>query len=221
MMKFTAFTFLSMNPTEDNYSSEGGTLKPKPMTERQRKDARNAHERERRAARKHKAETEKRTEFTAESLAGEDADEPVKKKMKGQKKAAKRLTDVFEVSDEDDEPPKRFMVYFNIEGPKSGSITTGHLKAAPPPLVIKKGPFFHHTNDSFSTFKETIAALTPCNPDLLVLASLTWKFDTLANGVCHLMLNKVGYEAMLTAVRAKRGECVIFVYMPPQKKDMV
>jgi hypothetical protein len=161
-------------------------------------------------------------EAGGESSAGDDAvEEPAKKKRKGRKKAAKRPADVFEPSNEDDEPPKWFTVYFDIEGPKSATPNTGRSKTAPPPLVIKKGPFFHHTNDSFSAFKETIAALTPCNPDLLVLTSLTWKFDTPANGVRRLMPNKVEYEAMLTAVKGKKGECVVFVYMPPPKKDMV
>jgi hypothetical protein len=158
----------------------------------------------------------------SEDNTEEERQEPAKKKKKGQKTAAKRPTGIFELSDEDDEPQKRFTVYFDIEGPKSATTpNTGRLKTAPPPLVIKKGPFFYHTNDLFSRFKETIAAMTPCNPDLLVLASLTWKFDTPANGVCCLMTNEVGYEVMLTAVKGKKGECVVFMYMPPPKKDMV
>ena len=221
MIKFAAFAFVPMNPTADEDLSGDDSLKPEPLTERQRKDARNARERERRAARKRKAETKKGTEFTTVSSAGEDTDEEAKKKKKkARKKVAKRPVDIFEVSDEDDEPPKRFTVYFDIEGPKSATPTTARSKTTPP-LVIKKGPFFHHTNASFSTFKETIGTLTPCNPNLLVLPSLTWKFDTPANGVRRLMPNEVGYEAMLAAVRAKRGECVVFVYMPPPKKDMV
>ena len=221
---FIAFTFIPMNPMADEDLSHGGgdSSKSEPLTERQKKDARNARERDRRAARKHKAVTQKQMEAADKSSVEDDAvEEPAKKKRKGQKKAAKRPTDVIEHSDEDDEPPKRFTVYFDIEGPKSATANTGRSKTAPPPLVIKKGPFFHHTNDSFSTFKETIAAMTPCNPDLLVLTSLTWKFDTPANGVHRLMPNKVGYEAMLTAVKGKKGECVVFVYMQPPKKDMV
>jgi hypothetical protein len=218
MIKFAAFAFVLMNPTADEELSGGNSLKPEPLTERQRKDARNARERERRAARKCKAETKKGTEFTTVSSAGEDTDEEAKKKKKkARKKVAKRPVDIFEVSDEDNEPPKRFTVYFDIEGPKSATPTAACSKTTPP-LVIKKGPFFHHTN---ALFKETIGSLTPCNPNLLVLPSLTWKFDTPANGVRRLMPNEVGYEAMLAAVRAKRGECVVFVYMLPPKKDMV
>lgn len=201
-MIFVAFTFIPVNPVADEDLSEGDSLKPEPLTERQKKDARNACERDQRAARKCKAAW---MEAAGENSAGDNTvEELAKKKRKGQKKAAKRPTDVFELSDEDDEPQKRFTVYFNIKGPKSATPNTGRLKTAPPPLVIKKCPFFHHTNDSFSTFKETISTLTPCNPDLLVLTNLTWKFDTPANSVCHLMPNKVGYEAMLAAVKGKK-----------------
>jgi len=173
----------------DEDLSGGDSLKPEPLTEHQKKDTRNARERDQRAARKRKAA---RMEAAGERSAGDDTvEEPAKKKRKGQKKAAKRPTDVFELSDEDDQPPKRFTVYFDIEGPNSATANTGRSKIAPPPLVIKKGPFCHHTNDLFSTFKATIAALTPCNPDLLVLTSLTWKFDKPANSVRRLMPNKV------------------------------
>jgi hypothetical protein len=35
------------------------------------------------------------------------------------------------------------------------------------------------------------------------------------------MPNEIGHEVMLTAVRAKKGESVVFMYMPPPKKDIV
>jgi len=222
-MDFAAFTFITVNPTEganENSSDEHNSSKPEPLTQHQKKDARNARERKWRAAKKWKAEAESGTRLAIESSAGEEDEEPAKKKKKklrGQKKAAKSI----ELSEEDDVLPKRFTVYFDIEGLKSATASSSHAKNVPLPLVIKKGPFFHNTNNSFTMFKNTIAALTPCNPDLLVLTNITWKFDTPTNGVCRLMSNKIGYEAMLTAVRAKKGESVVFMYMPPPKKDIV
>jgi hypothetical protein len=82
MIKFAAFAFVPMNPTADEDLSGDDSLKPEPLTERQRKDARNAREREWRAARKRKAETKKETVFTTVSSAGEDTDEEAKKKKK-------------------------------------------------------------------------------------------------------------------------------------------
>jgi hypothetical protein len=154
ILLFIAFTFISVNPMADEDVSGGDSSKPEPLTERQKKDARNARERDRRKCR---AATKKQMEAAGESSAEDNTvEEPAKKKRKGRKKAVKRPTDVLELSDEDDEPPKRFTVYFDIEGPKSATPNTGRSKTAPPPLVIKKGPFFHHTNDSFSTFKELL-----------------------------------------------------------------
>ena len=119
-MMFVAFTFIPVNPTANEDLSGGDSSKPEPLTECQKKGARNVRERDQRAARKCKAATRKWMEAAGESSAGDDAvEEPAKKKRKGWKKAAKRLTDVFELSDEDDEPPKWFTVYFDIEGLKS------------------------------------------------------------------------------------------------------
>ena len=141
-MIFVAFTFIPVNPMANEDLSGGDSSKPEPLTECQKKDARNARERDRRAARKHKPASKKWMEAAGESSVGEYAvEEPAKKKRKGQKKAAKRLTDVFELSDEDNEPPKWFTVYFDIKGPKSATPNTGCSKSTPPPLIIKKAFF--------------------------------------------------------------------------------
>jgi len=88
-------------------------------------------------------------------------------------------------------------------------------------LTIKKGPFFHHTNESFALFKQRIATGTPCNFKLLVILQLNWKFDKPLGAPCRLMTNDVGYHAMLSSVNEKKGDCVMFVYMPPPEKDVV
>jgi hypothetical protein len=83
-MIFIAFTFISVNPTVDEDLSGGDSLKPEPLTEHQKKDARNARERDRRAARKHKPATKKQMEAAGESSVGDDTvEEPAKKKRKG------------------------------------------------------------------------------------------------------------------------------------------
>jgi hypothetical protein len=134
-----AFTFIPVNPADEDLSG-GDSSKPEPLTERQKKDARNARERDRRAAKKRKALTKKQMEAAAgESSAEIDiVEEPAKKKRKGQKKAAKRPPNDLELSDEDDEPPKRFTVYFDIEGPKSAT----PLENRSPSSRHQKRPFF-------------------------------------------------------------------------------
>ena len=201
-------------------SDQECNLKSAPLTEREKKDRQNARERERRAM--------KRKVKEVIDSGGESEGEPQKKKKKGTrakmaKKGTKKVVDDnWEIDDNNDEdPPKKFTVYFDIEGPKVAAASTSRGRAPPPPLVIKRGPFFHQTNQSFASFKQSIAAATPCNPNMLLLNTLTWKFDTPANAPKRPLPNEAGYEAVLEAVRGKRGNSVIFLYMLPPKKDMV
>ena len=215
------FTFVAQVPalaTEDDVSEEESA----PLTDRQKKDIRNARDKARRKE-KRKAEA-----FMA-GLGGEDSEEGAPKKKKKVKKPAakekgtkaKKTVELWDDSeDEDDDPPKKFTVYLDIEGPKVAAAGGSHSKSAPPPLTIKRGPFFHETNQSFAAFKKSIGAVTPCNPEMIVLNSLVWKFETPMGGPRRPLPNEVGYEAMIGAVREKKGASVIFVYMPPPKKDL-
>jgi hypothetical protein len=66
--------------------------------------------------------------------------------LKGQKKAAKRMADNIEFSDEEDEPPKRFTVYLDIEGPKSATTTNFRLFSSSKKAlssIIQMIPFPH------------------------------------------------------------------------------
>jgi hypothetical protein len=140
-----------------------------------------------------------------------------------QKAKSRPKTAVFESSSEDEDldPPKKFIVYIDIEGPKPTVTTSRSKTPSAPALTIKKGPFFHHTNESFALFKQRIATETPCNVKLLVISQLNWKFDKPLGAPRRLMTNDVGYDAMLSSVNEKKGDCVVFVYMPPPEKDVV
>lgn len=194
--------------------------KSAPLTECKKKDRRNARERERRVMKWKVKE--------AMDSGGESEGEPQKKKKKGMrakmaKKGTKKVVDDnWEIDDNDNEDPlKKFTVYFDIEGPKDTAASASQGRAPPPPLVIKHGPFFHQTNQSFASFKQSIAATTPCNPNMLLLNTLTWKFNTPTNAPKHPLPNEAGYKAVLEAVQGKRRNSVIFLYMQPPKKDMV
>jgi len=116
-------------------------------------------------------------------------------------------------------PRKDLLCIFDIEGPKSTTLNT----ARPRKLLLlllssKKALFSTIQNDSFFAFKENYRRPDSLQSRSSCLAAVTWKFDTPANGVRRLMPNEVGYEAMLTAVKGKKGECVVFVYMPPSEE---
>jgi hypothetical protein len=185
---------------------------------RKKKDARNAKARKKRAVQKRAREAAQ-----ADEDSGSAAEEPTNKKKTTKKKNPKNPYNIFD--DEDaEEPPARFTVYFTIEGPKPVTASTSRARAAPVPvaLIIPKGPFFHFVTDSFSKLKERIAMETPCNINLLATEGLTWKFEKPLNAPRRVMANQAGYDAMITAVKAKPSDtCTVEVYMPPPRKDMV
>ena len=143
---------------------------------------------------------------------------------KKKKKTKKNPLNIFDDDDDAEELPARFTVYFTIEGPKPVVTLTSRACTAPvpPALIVPKGPFFHFVTDSFSKLKERIALETPCNVNLLTTEGLTWKFEKPLNAPRRVMANQAGYDAMITAVKAKPSDtCTVEVCMPPPRKDMV
>lgn len=47
---------------------------------------------------------------------------------------------------------------------------------------------------------------TPCNINLLTTEGLTWKFEKPLNVPQRVMANQAGYNAMITAVKAKLSD---------------
>ena len=218
------FTFVAQVPapaTEDDASEE----ESEPLTNHQKKDRWNARDKARRQV-KQKAEA-----FMA-GLSGKDSKEGASKKKKREKKLAakkkgtkaKKMIELWDKGKDDndnDDSLKKFTVYLDIEGPKVATAGGSHSKLAPPPLTIKHGLFLHETNQSFTAFKKSIGVVTPCNPKMIVLNSLVWKFETPINRPRCPLPNEVGYEAMIEAVWGKKEASVIFMYMPSPKKDTV
>lgn len=187
------------------------------LTPREKADIKNRKAREKRA----------REKVHADDADDEEGEAPVKKKKRAskekQKKKSKCKTDVFEVSsdDEESEPVKKFTVYIDIEGPKPTAAMSRSKAPATSALTIKRGPFIHATDESFFSSQQRIAAETPCNVKLLVLSQLYWKFEKPLGAPRKLVRNKVGYEAMVSSVSEKKGDCVVLVFMPPPEKDIV
>jgi hypothetical protein len=179
---------------------------------------RNAKAREKRAVQK----CARAWADTAENSGESAAEVPTKKKKTTRKKKAKNPFDIDDDDEDAKEPPAHFMVYFTIEGPKPVMASTSRTRAAPvtPALIVPKGPFFHFVTDSFSKLKERTFMETPCNINLLATKGLTWKKPL--NAPQRVMANQAGYDAMITAVKAKPSDtCTVEVYMPPPCKDMV
>jgi len=214
--------FISMNPpntlsnTNDKNLSDSASTSPTniTLTHREKQDIKNRKAREKRCCEKQQAEDgdedEEGSRVTKKANATKSTHRP------------KPKTAVFDESSDDEEPPKTFLVYFNIEGPKVTPSAFRSKAQAPPPLVIHKGPFKHSTSDSFHSLQKRIAAETPCNVKLLTLSQMYWKFEKPQNAPRKLMSNEMGYEALISGVKGdKRVDTIVMIFMPPPAKDLV
>jgi hypothetical protein len=155
--------------------------------------------------------------------------EHVSKKLKRSEKSAKGKTDLVDDDDDDgdDEKPisKKITVHVVIENPaKAPAPSRPRQKTATmaPINTIQRGPFFHDVTHDFATLQQSIAKVTPCAVKSLVTSKMQWRFETPLNGVRKLLANDAGYNAMIAAAKSKRGDVVVFIYMPaPGKEDVV
>jgi len=81
--------------------------------------------------------------------------------------------------------------------------------------TLQQGPIFHDTADGFDVLQTTIAKLAPCAVKNLVVSKMQWKFETPLGGLRKLLANDTGYDAMVSALKTKKGDVAVFVYMPP------
>jgi len=144
------------------------------------------------------------------------------KEMKKSKPKSK--TDIFEEDDEDGdcEPSQTITVHLFIESVISSAPPKSRAKSTSSTTkTLQRGPFFHDTVDGFDTLKRNLAKITPCAIESLIIAKLQWKFETPLGGFRKLLTNEVGYNAMISAVKGKKGDVAVFVYMPPPAKSDV
>lgn len=207
---------------------ESGSPEPQPpkavrkvLSEYEKRERRNRMARERRA----KKAAEKAAEDDESEI--EDISSGSKRSRRGratQPKKRKVAPSAILTDEEDEEPPVKFPVCFFIEGPRP--VAASAPRRGPPaanaaPLVIAKGPFFHTSTASFSDLQRSIAKHTPCNVDLLVVSSLTWKYDKPANATRVPLTSEVGYETLISSVKKKKGDFMVHIFMKPPSKDVV
>ena len=141
-----------------------------------------------------------------------------------QPKKRRVASSALSTDEEDDEPPVKFPICFFIEGPKplaTPAPRRGASATPTAPFVVIKGPFFHTSDASFSKLQRSIAQHTPCNVDLLVLQSFTWKYDKPANATRVPLTSEMGYETLISSVKKKKGNFMVHVFMKPPSKDVV
>ena len=195
----------------------------KVLTDYEKRELRNRKAHERRA--------KKAAEKAAEDVeSGGDGDNISSTRKRGrggrgtQPKKRKVASSALSTDEEDDEPPVKFPICFFIEGPKplaTPAPRRGASATPTAPFVVTKGPFFHTSDASFSKLQRSIAQHTPCNVDLLVLQSFTWKYDKPANATRVPLTSEMGYETLISSVKKKKGDFMVHVFMKPPSKDVV
>jgi len=135
-------------------------------------------------------------------------------------KKLKSKIDIFD-EDEDDEPSQKITIHLFIESTiPSGPTSKSRSKATASSAIktLQRGPIFHDTADNFEVLQATIAKLAPCAVKNLVVSKMQWKFETPLGGLRKLLANDMGYNALLSAAKAKKGDVAVFVFMPPPVK---
>jgi hypothetical protein len=222
--------FVYENPGTDAAVIDSGSPKQPPpkvakkvLTDYEKRELRNRKARERRA----KKAAEKAAEDGDSEGDGDGASSTKKRGGRGrgtQPKKRRVASSALSTDEEDDEPLVKFPVCFFIEGPKplaAPASRRGASAVPAAPFVITKGPFFHTSDASFSKLQRSIAQHTPCNVDLLVVQSLTWKYDKPANATRVPLTSEMGYETLISSVKKKKGDFMVHVFMKPPSKDVV
>jgi len=135
-------------------------------------------------------------------------------------KKPKAKTNVFNEEEDDElEPSKQITIHLFIESTMSTTNKSqSKAVASSATKTLQRGPIFHDTADSFDVLQTTIAKLAPCAVKNLVISKMWWKFEMPLGGLHKLLANDIGYNAMVSAAKAKKGDVAVFVYMPPPVK---
>ena len=82
---------------------------------------------------------------------------------------------------------------------------------------VPKGPFSFNTLFSFAKFKMQVSSALSCDISKLPVLKFEWKFEGQSQSApCKKIANKVGFEALLDAIKAKHTteHVVVLFYMP-------
>ncbi|KAG1718098.1 hypothetical protein EDD22DRAFT_855664 [Suillus occidentalis] len=125
-------------------------------------------------------------------------------------------------ADEDADAPRKFTVYVQVWSASTTTDKKSGKTSKGPPATITKGPFKSDTAQTFPKFKCEIAKVLPCRPTMLPVSKFEWKFENQAqNAPRKKIADEAGFEALVDAVRAKRtnDNVVVWLYTPKPLKE--
>ncbi|KAF9244279.1 hypothetical protein BU15DRAFT_59593 [Melanogaster broomeanus] len=86
--------------------------------------------------------------------------------------------------------------------------TTSHIDSTQCP------PFIFKEDVTFNSLLELVAVAAETTIDRLAVTQLHWKFEIPAKGQCKLISNSVGLQTMMKAIMEKKGNPIVFFYLP-------
>ncbi|KAF9245011.1 hypothetical protein BU15DRAFT_59174 [Melanogaster broomeanus] len=119
--------------------------------------------------------------------------------------------------DEADAPSREISGHVFLESTSTQVISARGRSGKGSTTVVKSvqcPAFLFSTITSFNDLVQEIAKAAKTNVAQLILTRLHWKHETPAKGERKLLANDVGYKAMLKSIEAKKGNPVIFFYLP-------
>ncbi|KAI6150461.1 hypothetical protein BKA82DRAFT_4352310 [Pisolithus tinctorius] len=128
-------------------------------------------------------------------------------------------TAIFDISDSEDSvaepPPQSITAHLHLEtSVEVLARTRGKSTSSTSVKLTQCNPFIFTVKDTFDTFIDAVADAADTMPWHLAAEQLRWQFETPANLQLKLVTNEVGYRAMINAVKSRKKDQVIFLYVP-------
>ena len=139
---------------------------------------------------------------------------PVAPKRK--KKSASK-TAIFDIDDDKEvaEPPQSITAHLHLKTSiEVVNCTRGKSVTSTSTKFTQCPPFIFMVKDNFDTFIDAVAEAAQTVSWHLTTSRLRWCFETPANLQLKLLTNEVGYTAMINAVKARRKDQSVFLYIP-------
>jgi len=126
-------------------------------------------------------------------------------------------TAIFDIEEDEvvEPPPQSITSHLHLESTvEVVSHTWAKSTSSISTRLTQCNPFIFTVKDNFDTFIDAVAQAANCLPWHLTKSRLRWWFETPANLQPKLIVNEVGYQAMIQAVKTRRKDQVVFLFIP-------
>ncbi|KAG6849407.1 hypothetical protein H0H93_008713 [Arthromyces matolae] len=117
---------------------------------------------------------------------------------------------------------KQVTVHLNISPELSVTAhpTSPNTKPTRLGKTIRKGPYIWSLEafTSFNRFLNILSKTIQCEPDLLLIAQMTWKYAPPASDIFKSLINGDSFKAMVSSLRCHQDDVVIHVLLPPPEQ---